>query len=133
MPTRATRRARRRPQRAPPPGQAPDATTARRPRSAAAGSSLRLARQNELEAAALAGRRPKLDPAAERERELARDREPEPRPAAIPRPERTEDPVALLRRDPRTAVVDGHADRPVRRPQLERDPASVGRPAEGIR
>src|SRR5262245_64635587 len=53
--------------------------------------------QMQLEAGAEPWLAVKVDRAAERDRQLARDREPEAGPAAVPRPERAEDPLALLR------------------------------------
>src|SRR5205809_474452 len=70
-------------------------------------------RQDELEAAALAGHGLQLDLAAERCRELTGDREPEAGALAVARPERPEDPLLLLGGDARPIVLDRNADRPV--------------------
>src|SRR5205823_4079594 len=88
---------------------------------------------SQLEAAATLGGALEPKMAAERQRQLVRDRETQPGAAAPTRPERPEDPLALRRPDPRAAVVDHDVDRPVGRAQLEADPPAVGRPAEGVR
>ena len=75
-----------------------------------------------------------LDPAAERDRELPRDREPEPGALGVGRQEGPEDPLAFLGRDPRARCRR-------RRPRRRRsrassasvDAAAVGRPAERVR
>ena len=51
----------------------------------------------------------------------------------VARPERPEDPLLLLQRYPRTAVVDSNADRPVDLRQREPHAAAVRRPAERVR
>ena len=66
----------------------------------------RLAREDELERRAAADLGVELDPAAERLRELVRDRRPRPGAAAVARPERPEDPLLLVRRDPGPGVRD---------------------------
>src|SRR4029079_14324880 len=68
-----------------------------------------------------------------RERELPGDREPEPRAAAVARPERPEDAVALVRPDAGARVVDREGHIPVLRRQLDPDPAALRRPAERVR
>src|SRR5215203_1108985 len=65
-------------------------------------------------------------------RELARDREPQARSVARPRPERTEDPLALDGADARARVRHGDGDRPVVLCEPESDAAAVGRPGEGV-
>src|SRR5690349_1167864 len=65
-------------------------------------------RKEQLKAAAEPRRALDLDAPAERKCELARDREAEPGPTAVTRPERPEDPLAFLRPDARTRV--GHDD-----------------------
>src|SRR5829696_2634297 len=73
--------------------------------------SARAGGKNEAEAAAAPNGGVELDPTAERVRELVRDREPEARPAApVPRPERPEDALGLLRRDARARVGDRDPD-----------------------
>src|SRR5690349_3415666 len=89
--------------------------------------------QEELEAAAGAGPRLELDPAAEGDRELARDREAEPGTPAVAREEGTEDPLPLLRTDPGPGVGDADRDGPVLGGEREIDATAVGRPAEGVR
>ena len=73
-----------------------------------------------------------LDAPAERESELARNRQAEPGPVHVVRDERVEDPLALVRRHARAGVDDVDADGPVRRRELELDPAAVGRPAKRV-
>ena len=68
----------------------------RLPHRPASPSYLLTAGQHEHEAAPPPRLALEIDPAAERDRELARDREAEPGAAAVARPERTEDPLALL-------------------------------------
>ena len=103
------------------------------PRSPRSGTRLATLRagQDEPEAAAPPHLAVELDPAAERDRELARDREPEPRAAAVDRPERPEDALSLLGRDPRPRVGDVDRDGAVGARQREVDaarrPASSGR------
>ena len=94
-------------------------------------SSSSLSRQHELEAAPAPRLALELDAAAERDRELARDREAEPGAAAVARPERAEDAVALLRADPGAGVGDRDRDRAVLRRQLNstRPPSGVQRNA----
>src|SRR5205823_14590827 len=99
---------------------------------AAALTLLGTGREHELEAAPALRRGLEPDSPTERGRQLTRDREPQPRAAAVARPEGTEDPLPLHGRDPRAAVVDRDVDGPIRRAQLELDPAAVGRPAEGV-
>ena len=82
-------------------------------------------RSNRLPVAGLAL---ELDPAAERDRQLARDREAEPRAAAVARPERPEDPLPVGRLDPRA-----RCRRPRRRRCRWRSPsASSTRPPSGV-
>src|SRR5207249_4757279 len=90
-------------------------------------------RQDELEAAALAGRGLQLDLAAERCRELTGDREPEAGALAVARPERPEDPLLLLGGDARPIVLDRNADRPVYLRERDSDPPAVRRPAKRVR
>src|SRR5205085_11347867 len=85
------------------------------------------------ETAALPRLRVELDVAAQSDGELVRDREAEPGPGVVPRPERTEDPVALLDGHARAIVVDRDGDAAVRGRQLEADAAAVRWPAEGVR
>src|SRR6266536_4102687 len=94
---------------------------------------LRLGRQHELEPAALARLGFELDPPAQCEGELARDRKPEARPGVVARPERAEDPFALLRRDAGPGVVDRDGDTAVLGGQPELDAYPVRRPAERVR
>src|SRR4029453_4987611 len=84
-----------------------------------------VSRQPELEPAALAGLRLPLDLAAERRRQLARDREPEAGALPIPGPERPEDPLLLLRSYPRPAVVDRDPNRSVDLPKGKADVPAV--------
>src|SRR3954465_588409 len=90
-------------------------------------------RQDELEAAAVPRLGIELDAAAERRRQLVRNREPEAGAGVVPRPERAEDPVALGWRDAGAGVVDGDRHAPVGCAELELDLAAVGRPAKRIR
>src|SRR5438128_7709990 len=95
---------------------------------------LRLLRgQHELEAAAPAERRLELDASAERERELPRDREAEPGARVILREERPEDPLALMRGDSGSGVVDRDRHGAILGRELELDTASIGRPAKRVR
>src|SRR5262249_15050781 len=70
--------------------------------------------------------------AAEGVRQLARDRETEAGAAAV-RHERPEEALAILRRNAGSRVLDRDEHGPVRLPELERDPAAVGRGPEGVR
>jgi hypothetical protein len=70
----------------------------------------RLRRQHELEPAACADLGLEPNRPAERVRELARDREAEPGPPAVERPERPEDALPLLRRDPGAGVLHPQLD-----------------------
>ena len=80
-----------------------------------------------------AGVRAKLDPAAECDRELASDREPEASPFRVLRDERLEDLRALRRRYARPGVDDVDRDDAVRRTEPELDAAAVRGPAKGVR
>ena len=114
-------------------GHRPDGRRlARRP--AAAAGKLRSGhhRQPQVEPAARAELALELDAAAERDRQLAGDRQPEPGAAAVPRPERPEDPLAVGRLDPRSGVRDRDRDGAVRGGERELDPTAVGRPPEGV-
>ena len=66
-------------------------------------------------------------------RELARDREPEPGPATVARPERPEDPFQLLVVDSRSGVRHDDRHRAVRGRERELDAAAFRRPAERVR
>src|SRR4051794_31021009 len=88
--------------------------------------------QHELETASPARLGAKLDAAAQGGCELVRDREAETGARVVARPERTEDPLAFLRRHARPAVVDGNRDTAVRGRQLELDLAAVRCPAKRI-
>ena len=82
-----------------------------------------LGRQYELETATAAELAVELDPPAERQRQLLRDRQPEARALAVMRPERPEDALLLLGRDPRPGVLDRNVDEPVVRAQAQVDRA----------
>src|SRR6185437_11393472 len=85
------------------------------------------------EAASLARFALQLEPAAERERELPRDRQAESGAAAVARPERPEDPLLLIRCDPRPGVADRHRHLTVTPGEREIDAAARRRPAERVR
>ena len=89
--------------------------------------------QDELEAAAPRRARCRARSGRRARRELARDREPEAGAAAVARPERPEDPLALARRIPGPVSSTATATVPFAARQLEPDPAAVGRPAERVR
>src|SRR3954447_892627 len=93
----------------------------------------RLHRQHELEAAAVPGLGRELDPSTVRDRELARDRQAEAGATVIVRPEGPEDPLPLVRRDARAAVLHGDVHAAVLLAQREVDPAAVRRPPERVR
>ena len=77
--------------------------------------------------------RAELDPAAERDRELASDRKPEASAVRVLRDERLEDLRALRRRHARPGVDDVDRDDAVRRTEPQLDAAAVRRPAERVR
>src|SRR5215218_1324980 len=89
-------------------------------------------RQDQAEATSATDGALQLDPAAERVRKLVGDREPEPRSAAVARPEGAEDPLRLFGRDAGTRVRDGHGHATVDRIELDVDATAVGRPAKGV-
>src|SRR6186997_2475340 len=108
----------------PPTRNTATAGTTRRTSRATTGSSpsaseLRelLRREHELEPAPATQLAVELDRPAECHRELSRDREAEPCPFPVVRPERTEDALLLLGADPGTRVFDRDVDQSVLRAQ----------------
>src|SRR4029079_1060108 len=91
-----------------------------------------LSGQAQLEAGPPPELRLEHELASERLRELARDRKPEARSLAGPRPERAEDPLALLRPDARARVRNRDRDCPVHRAKAEVDASAVGSPRECV-
>ena len=89
-------------------------------------------RQHELEPAAATELAVKLDPPAERKRQLASDGKTEPGALPVVRPEWAEDALLFLGAYPRPRVLDGDVDQPVLRAQPHTDLTSVRRPAEGV-
>src|SRR5215217_2411522 len=110
------------------------AASAPRPLRVAAGSPATAGREHELEPRAVTDLRSERDPPPERLRELARDREAEAgSPTDIIGPERPEDPIDVVLRDPWPRVGHAHGDAAVVGDELEVDLAAVRRPPERVR